>query len=155
MGLNIPLPGRECRKLKYYDRLMQIGQYEAAARIFCELKEVKKAFERDEMLCREAVLYVPDPTPQMMMRAPAREIPDEEEIRQEVRAEIEDEHEQVEYRMAQQQNLLASQKEELEQLRREAEELRRRVEAEEAAEKKSQQKFRQLLEQKEAPPEQE
>ena len=59
-GLTIPLPGRECRKLIYYDRMMDAGRYDVAAKIFCDLKEVYLSFDKDESACEAAVLFVPE-----------------------------------------------------------------------------------------------
>ena len=107
-GINIPLPGKECRKLKYYDRLMDIGRYEAAAKLFCDLREVIATFGRDEAVCEAAVLYV-KPEPVSTVSEPVTDIL-MADITQE---EYEEQHELVETRYSQQQNKIASQEQEL------------------------------------------
>lgn len=62
-GLTIPLPGKECRKLNYYDRMIAIGDTNAAEIIFCSLKEVKTEFRTLDLPCRETLsIHVDVPT---------------------------------------------------------------------------------------------
>lgn len=65
-GLNIPLPGKECRKLKAYDRAIAMRQWRAAEIMFCSLKEVKKEFKDFGLNCTDVLtLHItPLPTPE-------------------------------------------------------------------------------------------
>jgi len=50
-SMNIPLPGKECRKLKAYDRALAMRQWQAAEIMFCSLKEVKAEFKSVGLNC--------------------------------------------------------------------------------------------------------
>jgi hypothetical protein len=66
-GLNIPLPGKECRKLKAYDRAIAMRQWRAAEIMFCSLKEVKAEFKDFGLVCVDIltlhITKLPEPEP--------------------------------------------------------------------------------------------
>jgi len=65
-GLTIPLPGKECRKLNYYDRMIAIGDTNAAEIIFCSLKEVKTEFRQLDLPCRDTLsIHTEEPDPDL------------------------------------------------------------------------------------------
>ena len=140
-GLNFPLSGKECRKLVYYDRMMAIGKYAVAAKFFCDLKGSMATFDKDEKTCEAAVLYVPPPKPVSKTAAPITDIL-MADITQE---EYEQEHEKVEERYLEQQEVNDKKDEELRKLRatvKKALEERDKRDAEKAA---SEQKFKAYL----------
>ena len=105
-SLNIPLPGKECRKLKAYDRLMAADQFQAAEIIFCSLKEVRTEFKAVGLACIEVLtLYVvpgPEPVAVTMSYAEYDEL-----IAQAASAEqVEEYAQQSEDRYVQQQSLI-------------------------------------------------
>jgi len=105
-GLTIPLPGRECRKLKYYDRMITLGDTNAAEIIFCGLKDIKAEFKQLGLDCRETVsihVVPPEPTGQVLV--------DEDEYNSLLMSQVQQEEldeyaEQAEFRYAQQQSLI-------------------------------------------------
>ena len=129
-SLNIPLPGKECRKLNYYDRMIASGDMMAAEIIFCSLKEIDKEFRELELDCRDTLsLYiVPLPEPMGVNLSPDEY---DELLAQAASSEqVEEYAEQSEYRYAQQQSLLEELQAdaddddaEIERLKREAAEL--------------------------------
>jgi len=114
-GLTIPLPGKECRKLIYYDRLMEIGRYEAAAKLFCDLKEVFATFGKDEAICEAAVLYVV-PKPPLPPTSDNNKPPSGRLMADVTQEEYEQQHEMVEQRYEQQQEVIETQETELKAL---------------------------------------
>ncbi len=67
-SMNIPLPGKECRKLKAYDRAIAMRQWRAAEIMFCALKEVKAEFKEHGLVCVDILTLhlhplTPDPKP--------------------------------------------------------------------------------------------
>lgn len=67
-SMNIPLPGKECRKLKAYDRAIAMRQWQAAEIMFCSLKEVKAEFKSFGLVCVDILTLhlhrlTPDPEP--------------------------------------------------------------------------------------------
>ncbi len=67
-SMNIPLPGKECRKLKAYDRAIAMRQWQAAEIMFCSLKEVKAEFKEFGLVCVDILTLhlhrlTPDPAP--------------------------------------------------------------------------------------------
>lgn len=67
-SMNIPLPGKECRKLKAYDRAIAMRQWQAAEIMFCSLKEVKAEFKSFGLKCVDILTLhlhrlTPDPEP--------------------------------------------------------------------------------------------
>jgi hypothetical protein len=139
-NLNIPLPGKECRKLKAYDRAVAMDQWQAAEIMFCSLKEVKTEFRTFGLNCVDILtLYVPiDTTGQITITA------DEYDgllVAQVQKEEFEDAVEQAEMRYSQQQSLIDALQEEvsdneidqqeLERIKREAAIIRAKQEAEE------------------------
>lgn len=105
-GLTIPLPGRECRKLKYYDRMISLGDTNAAEIIFCGLKDIEREFKELGLNCRATLsihVVLPEPTGQVTI--------DENEynmllISQVQQEELDEYAEQAEFRYAQQQSLI-------------------------------------------------
>lgn len=99
------------------------GRHERAAALRCTIKDIKNThpYYGDEMACIEGETLMPD-EPMVTGEAPA-EIPVEDYIGEQIQMAVDDEissaHEQVEYRMAQQQNLIDSVQQENRQLKRE------------------------------------
>ena len=124
-GLTIPLPGRECRKLKYYDRMIALGDTNAAEIIFCGLKDVKAEFRALGLDCRDTVsihVVPPEPTGQVMV--------DEDEYNSLLMSQVQQEEldeyaEQAEFRYAQQQSLIEELQDEIKDHDAEAAEIER------------------------------
>lgn len=111
-SLNIPLPGKECRKLKAYDRLIAAEQWQGAEIIFCSLKEVDREFRDLQLDCIEilTLFVVPGPEPVGVNLTNAEY---DELLAQAASAEqVEEYAEQSEYRYAQQQSLIEALEEE-------------------------------------------
>lgn len=155
-GLTIPLPGKECRKLKYYDRMVDQGDLNAAEIIFCGLKDIKAEFRELGLDCRETLSIFVPATGQVILTEGEYDNLMAEAVQKE---EFEEAVEQAEYRYAQQQSLIEAlqeevsdhdvEAEEIERLKREAADLRREQEARKAAEEESKLKFKQRLSAKE------
>jgi hypothetical protein len=145
VGFNIPLPGRECRKLQYYDRMIAAQNYDAAAIIFCSLVDVEKEFKELNLDCQSTInpSMEPPEDDQIGMWVPREEY--EELLLAQVQQEEFEEAQQMDAdRFAQQENRIDSLEdelsereaalEELERIKAEAAELKRREEARKAAE---------------------
>lgn len=105
-SMNIPLPGKECRKLKAYDRAMAAEQWQAAEIMFCSFKEVKAEFRSFGLDCIDVLtLYAPPGPKPVGVTMTYAEYDDL--LAQAASAEqIEEYTELVEYRYAQQQSLI-------------------------------------------------
>lgn len=105
-SMNIPLPGKECRKLKAYDRAMAAEQWQAAEIMFCSFKEVKTEFRSFGLDCIDVLtLYAPPGPEPVSVTVTIEEY--EILVAQAASAEqIEEYQEQVEYRYVQQQHLI-------------------------------------------------
>lgn len=165
-GITIPLPGVECRKLKYYDRMISAGQYQTAEIMFCALKEVRKEFREMNLDCIDTLTIYVEPVP--VTEVPVEKAAPEvfsassmvanltEEQYEALKSEIAEndamQHEVNAAQMEQlqvQQALLKDQEDELERLRREAQALRAAEEARKMAEIESRAKFAKRLAAKE------
>ena len=97
------------------------GRHERAAAMRCTIKDVREThpYYGDEMACIEGETLRPD-EPTVVGEVPA-EVPVDEFIEQQIQIavdeEVADQHEQVEYRIAQQSNLIESLQQENDQLR--------------------------------------
>ena len=114
-GLTIPLPGKECRKLKYYDRMVVEHQWQTAEIIFCSLKEVRREFAELELNCRDTLTIhiTPLPTPEPTGMVVISEEEYEQLSMAQVSKEVYDDHQEaVEYRYEQQQVLIEALEEE-------------------------------------------
>jgi hypothetical protein len=154
-GLNIPLPGKECRKLKYYDRMVAMGDLNAAEIIFCSLKEVATEFRQLDLDCRDTLSIYAEPIanfnePQLLEESVVvaeawsadqlvAQLSDEQY--EELRTQIEETDEEYE----EQRTIIKSQADELARLKREAERLKAEQAARKAAEAASQAKFKARL----------
>ena len=163
-GLTIPLPGVECRKLKYYDRMIAAGQYQTAEFMFCALKDVKKEFKAMHLDCVDTltIYVVPEPVTQQpdtfSVNEMVAQLTDEqyEKLKQEMFANDAEQQKIDAQQMEQyqvQQAALESQADELARLRREAKALRDAEEARKREEAEAQAKFAARLKAKEAAPE--
>ena len=126
-SLNIPLPGKECRKLKAYDRLIAAEQWQGAEIIFCSLKEVDREFRDLQLDCIEILtLYVvPGPEPEgVTMTHDEYHALTVAQVSQE---EYEEQAELVEYRYTQQQHLIEALEEEAADDNAEIDALKKRV----------------------------
>ena len=133
-GVTIPLAGRECRKLKYYDRMIGQGDYNAAEIIFCSLKDVQREFRELGLNCRDtlSIYVVPPPVGQVILTNSEYDELMAEAVQKE---EFEEVVEKAEYRYAQQQSLIEELQDEVESHETEAAEVERlkRLAAERAA----------------------
>ena len=107
-SMNIPLPGKECRKVRAYDRAVAMEQWQAAEIMFCSFKEVKAEFRSFGLTCIDILtLYLPPSPEPVGVTVTLAEY--EDLLAQAASAEqVEEYAEQSEYRYAQQQSLLES-----------------------------------------------
>ena len=152
-GLNIPLPGKECRKLKYYDRMIAMGDLNAAEIIFCALKEIEAEFRQLDLDCRDTLSIYIEPVIESAVIVEdwsanelVAQLSDEqyEELKSQIK-ETDEEYEKVEYAQAQQRSIIETQAEELARLKREADRLKAEQEARKRAEAEAQAKFKARL----------
>lgn len=126
-SMNIPLPGKECRKLKAYDRAVLMNQWQAAEIMFCSLKEVKAEFRSFDLDCIETLtLYVvplPEPVGVLLTDTEYRDLVAQAEAAEQV----EEYAEQSEYRYAQQQHLIEALEEEHDDDQAEIDALKKKV----------------------------
>ena len=162
-GMTIPLPGKECRKLRAYDRAVAMEQWQAAEIMFCSLKEVKAEFRGFGLNCVDILtLYVvPSPTETIGQIILTGDEYDALLVAQVQKEEFEDAVEQAENRYSQQQSLINalqeevagfdSEADELERLKKEAARIAAEQEARKQAEALSRAKFKERLAKKEQP----
>ena len=161
--MTIPLPGKECRKLRAYDRAVAMEQWQAAEIMFCSLKEVKAEFRGFGLNCVDILtLYVvPSPTETIGQIILTGDEYDALLVAQVQKEEFEDAVEQAENRYSQQQSLINalqeevagfdSEADELERLKKEAARIAAEQEARKQAEALSRAKFKERLAKKEQP----
>ena len=162
-GMTIPLPGKECRKLKAYDRAVAMKQWQAAEIMFCSLKEVKAEFRGFGLDCVDILTLYVVPTPidttgQVTLTASEYDVLLVAQVQQE---EFEDAVAQGKARYLQQQTLIEALQEEVEgfeseaeaidRLKREAARIVAEQEARKLAEAASRAKFKKRLQSKENP----
>lgn len=155
-GLNIPLPGKECRKLKAYDRAIAMRQWRAAEIMFCSLKEVKAEFRDFGLVCVDILtLHItPLPPPEPTGAVSISEAEYETLLMaQQQTEEFEEQQELVADKFAQYDNLIAERNRqnaeddaEIERLKREAAALRAAEEDREGREMVQQSAFSALYE---------
>lgn len=115
-----------CKKVRLVRRHVELGNYEAAARLECTLREWRQVYGDDKQRCFDELLVGIEAEAAMAVETQhTQEVIIEQQIL-------------IEDRMAQQQNLIEAQQAELERLRR-------RIQAEEREDKAEQEKFRELL----------
>jgi len=152
-GLNIPLPGKECRKLKAYDRAIAMRQWRAAEIMFCSLKEVKAEFKDFGLECVDILtLHIMPLPPEPEETAGTVRIKEAEYelllMAQQQTEEFEEQQEMVADKFAQYDNLIeererqnADDDAEIERLKREAAALRAAEEEREQREMTQQSAF--------------
>lgn len=128
-GLTIPLPGKECRKLKYYDRMIAMGDKNAAEIIFCSLKEIKREFRELDLPCRETLsIHTDVPVGQMTITEDEYNSLMMAQVQQEEVEQLEDRYMEQQARIEELEEEVAthdSEQEDIEQLKKDAAALRR------------------------------
>lgn len=160
-GLNIPLPGKECRKLKYYDRMIAMGDFNAAEIIFCALKEISREFNQLGLDCRDTLSVYVEPVAEIFSEPQesaandwsandlVAQLSEEqyEELKEKIK-EADEDYERVEYVQSQQQSTIEVQQSTIEELKREAERLMAEQAARKREEAATQAKFKARLKSK-------
>jgi hypothetical protein len=116
-SMNIPLPGKECRKLKAYDRAIAMRQWQVAEIMFCSLKEVKAEFRSFELNCVDTLtlhLKPLPPPPESVGKVHISEAEYETLLLAQVQAEdYEEQQQMVEDKFAQYDNLIEEREREI------------------------------------------
>jgi hypothetical protein len=126
-SLNIPLPGKECRKLKAYDRLIAAEQWQGAEIIFCSLKEVDREFDDLELNCIDILTLYLVPGPEPVGVTVSQADYDLLVAQAEAAEAVEEYAEQSEYRYVQQQHMIEALEEDAADDDNEIERLKKRV----------------------------